>query len=329
MSRPLLSICIPTFNRAGYLTECLASIQAEGLCDDIEVVVSDNASTDDTQAVLTHFKDHLPLRWVIQAANLGADRNFDAVVNFARGKFCWILGSDDCIEPDGLRTVLDLVRSGDMDILHFGYIQADIALRRLYECLPQSKPGVVKSGNLACYLETLPNVSMLFAFISSFVFRRRIWTDRQAQIPSWFDTHYVHLFVMHAALADNSRLMPLPKALVIARGDNPNEFNTAPGKFLALDSRTLDLLSREIYGNACEMRNAIGSVFRRSYTKRSLIYIAANGGLRYIQESRTALLNLGISPSLIHSLLTLGRLQLLNAVKVGIKIRKLVKQKTN
>lgn len=329
MSRPLLSICIPTYNRARFLTECLASIETQGVNDGFEVVVSDNASTDDTLAVLAQFESRLPLRWIVQPTNLGADRNFDAVVNFAQNEFCWILGSDDCLEPDSLRVVLDLLRGRDLDILHFGYIQADIVLRRLYACVPSVKSGILRPNNLANYLATLQNVSMLFAFISSFIFRRCLWTDRKDQIQIWLDTHYIHLFVMHLALANDARLVASPNALVVARGDNPNEFNTIPGKFLALDSRTLDRLVREVYRDAPEFRSAIGAVFRRAYTTRSLLYIAANGGLKYIEESRAILLGFGISPALIQSLSALGRLKLLHAVKAGIKLRKFMKHKTN
>jgi glycosyltransferase involved in cell wall biosynthesis len=65
--RPLLSVCIPTYNRAGYLHECLSSIETRGLDNLVEVVVSDNASTDDTLDVLKEFANRLPLRWVVQA----------------------------------------------------------------------------------------------------------------------------------------------------------------------------------------------------------------------------------------------------------------------
>ena len=56
MNKPLLSICIPTYNRAHYLKECLGSIVAQfddrDVRDNVEVVVSDNASPDNTRELV-------------------------------------------------------------------------------------------------------------------------------------------------------------------------------------------------------------------------------------------------------------------------------------
>ena len=54
--KPLLSICIPTYNRSGYLEQCLESIVHQERFDEIEVIISDNCSTDDTEAVCKKYK---------------------------------------------------------------------------------------------------------------------------------------------------------------------------------------------------------------------------------------------------------------------------------
>ena len=58
MTRPRLSICIATYNRAGLLREALTNL-TEVCDDDIEIVVSDNASPDDTQGVINSFAGRL------------------------------------------------------------------------------------------------------------------------------------------------------------------------------------------------------------------------------------------------------------------------------
>ena len=57
MTKPLLSICIPTFNRSSYLRNTLNSIvsQQEFLSEKVEIIISDNASTDETPDVVKEF----------------------------------------------------------------------------------------------------------------------------------------------------------------------------------------------------------------------------------------------------------------------------------
>ncbi len=321
-SRPLLSICIPTYQREGFLRECLASIDAEGVLDVVEVVVSDNASTDRTVDVLAEYANRLPLRWITQETNIGADRNFDAVVAMAEGEYCWLLGSDDVLEPDSVGKMVATLRTETPDILHFGYVQTDIALKRLYTASPPAGRVGSSPQAWAHYFGNVPNLSLMFTFMSSFVFRRVLWMDRREQVQGWVGSFYIHMLTMHAALADGASLVAISDCLVLARGGNPNPFNTAPGRFTALDANTMKRLIVELYGDAPAMWRGIGRTFRRTYTTKSLIYIAANGGLHHLREVMDTLVRLGYSPLLLKSLVAMDRLKLLGLVKRSLDLRR-------
>lgn len=327
-SRPLLSICIPTYNREVFLRECLTSLQLDGVRDHVEVVVSDNASTDQTLRMLEEFRDVLPLRWVVQASNLGADRNFDAVVAEARGEYCWLLGSDDAVVPDALPRLVDLLRRHGTDILQFGYMQADVLLRPLRRAQPDVGLVATTPAGLARHLGRLPTLSLLFTFISAYVFRRSAWMDRRQRVMQWVGSNYIQTAAMHAALADGATLAAVEDCLVLARGHNPNEFNTVPGRFIALDARTMARLMAEIHGDASCMWEAIGQTFRRSYPPRALIHTAANGGLHYLDEVRIPLSRLGYPRALLTSLRLADRLNLLGVVKLALDLRRAVVAKT-
>lgn len=309
MRVPLLSICIPTFNREGFLKDCIESLKSTW-SPDIEIVVSDNASTDGTIAMLEDYARQLPLRWQQHPTNLGFDRNCAAVVAMARGRYCWLLGSDDCITEGALAQIMVQLRQHDPDIFHFGYVQADLALRPMSRSAPpcSATPIAMNARELPKYLSALPNVSLLFAFISSFVFRRQSWIDQQDRLPDWLDSHYVHTFMLHAMLASGATVLSTESCFVIARGGNPNEFNSTVGKFLCLDATTLQRINREIYSDAHQHLAALGCVFRRSYRIRSLIFIASNGGVSKILLCRSALVALGHSKLLIQLLLVTERL---------------------
>ena len=96
-----LSICIPTYNRANHLEHTLEQISSEidGIEDEVEVCVSDNASPDNTADILDKMSKKLPLVWQRNKENLGFDFNLLAVSGLAHGGYVWFLGDDDKIIP--------------------------------------------------------------------------------------------------------------------------------------------------------------------------------------------------------------------------------------
>lgn len=106
---PKLSICIPTFNRAKFLPEAIESIvkQAAGR---VEIVISDNASTDETPSLVAAWMQQFPfVRYFRWDENVGADRNFLKVISLAQTDYCWLLGSDDILEDGAVDAVLQLI----------------------------------------------------------------------------------------------------------------------------------------------------------------------------------------------------------------------------
>lgn len=111
----VLSICIPTFNRAPFLRGAIQSI-FRGLPADleqqVEVVVSDNCSTDDTPRIINELVARHPnLRAVRNPTNLGFDGNYRASVLAARGRFSMPLGDDDWFEDGGVARILGVLRA--------------------------------------------------------------------------------------------------------------------------------------------------------------------------------------------------------------------------
>lgn len=121
-SRPLLTIAIPTYNRVRFLRESLQVLGPQIIALDeqhpgeIELVISDNASTDDTAAFLdAAMCDGLPMRRLCQTENVGSDRNFIACFREARGRYFWLCGDDDILRPGAVAAVLDALRNADYD----------------------------------------------------------------------------------------------------------------------------------------------------------------------------------------------------------------------
>lgn len=109
---PLLSICIPTCNRAGFLRVMLEALlpQVRECGDAVEVCVLDNASTDATGEVLEQSRSLGPIRVYRQPTNLGPARNLiDGPARHAQGKYSWVLGDHNLLRPGALRKVVRIL----------------------------------------------------------------------------------------------------------------------------------------------------------------------------------------------------------------------------
>lgn len=97
-----LSICIPTYNRAKALNKTLSAAVAQSKSEDAEIVVSNNASTDNTEDILI---EH-PVRWSSNSENLGSAANLRRAVEMAIGDYCWLLADDDTIKPGAVAAIM-------------------------------------------------------------------------------------------------------------------------------------------------------------------------------------------------------------------------------
>ena len=100
-TQPLVSVCIPVYNGAAFIAEAIESVLAQTFTD-YELVVLDNASTDETPLILERFKDRR-LRIIRHASNIGATANFNAALHEARGNWIKILCADDVLYQDCLK----------------------------------------------------------------------------------------------------------------------------------------------------------------------------------------------------------------------------------
>lgn len=117
----VLSITIPTWNRASFLTETLRQLASELKYLDplaIEILISDNASTDATQNVVEYWiNEGLLLRYIKNEVNIGGDANVAQCFNLARGKYVLILGDDDVFVDGALKLLMELLYKNDFGVV--------------------------------------------------------------------------------------------------------------------------------------------------------------------------------------------------------------------
>jgi abequosyltransferase len=119
-TRPLITIAIPTYNRSRFLRQLLDSLAEQVRNDErVELLVSDNASTDGTASLVKeNQRNGTPLRYIQNAENVGADANILQCYERASGKYVWIVGDDDLLCPGAIEKVLSYLSRDEYDLVY-------------------------------------------------------------------------------------------------------------------------------------------------------------------------------------------------------------------
>jgi len=241
-----LSICIPTYNRSKHLKNCLASIgEADSkYLDQIDICISDNGSTDDTEAIVKDAKRFLKINYQRNDSNLGIPRNFLKVVSMAVGEFAWLIGDDDLLFPYSIEQILNLINNNPK--IDYFYINSAHLTTEYVFSFPQpfntkNLPSVLvpfstyKKNGVLMFLDLInPNIS--FDFLGGMflaVFRKSKWDANinlnpealyHQQTFSHFDNTFPHVKIFSKAFASSQAYFhaePLSVCLTGAREWSP------------------------------------------------------------------------------------------------------------
>ncbi|HEY0142002.1 MAG TPA: glycosyltransferase family 2 protein [Thermoanaerobaculia bacterium] len=193
MSRmPVLSICIATYNRARFLPETLDSV-ITGLPENVEVVIVDGASTDETPEVVREYQQRCErLRYFRQERNGGVDRDYDLAVQLAEGEYCFLFTDDDLLAPGAVQTILDvLTERYSLVVVNAEVRTADMStLVQPRRCRMVADRVYQPSEAEALFADTADYLS----FIGGVVIRRDLWLARQRE--PYFGTVFIHVGVI-------------------------------------------------------------------------------------------------------------------------------------
>lgn len=235
MNNPAISVCIPTYNRADCLRQCLESIFFQisntDLNGQVEVVVSNNASTDHTQSVLESFKSgYANLKVLKNESNLGFDKNVLNCVAAASGDFCWLLGDDDALFETALKHALSKIKTGKWDYLMANCWGFDTELKNKALNKPnlpiQSDHEFKSLSEFVLQIKNLEDVVGYFGGMSGQIFKKQVW-DNFAEKEKFIGTQAIHLFVLLGAFK-NLPFLEIAEPLVKVRASNMR-WETFPG----------------------------------------------------------------------------------------------------
>lgn len=186
-----LSICVPTYNRANTLRILLESIfcQIGEHSNEVEVCISDNASTDNTEEVVKSYYDKLNMKYKKQEKSVHPVVNWDyAIDKMAMGEYVLMIGDDDIFINDAIERMLKLINEEHADYYYLNHIHAQIDVNKdkVYnhncimewdvsegECYDATSKWVDKWEEILNYPGKYEDINMLY--IGNHLMRKGIW----------------------------------------------------------------------------------------------------------------------------------------------------------
>jgi len=203
---PLVTIAIPTYNRAAKtLPETLASALAQTYRN-VEIVVSDNCSTDDTESVVRTAGG--VVAYVRQPTNLGLNGNLNACIELAHGDYVLLLHDDDLIDADFVESCMDAVAGST----RIGLIRTGVRIIRADGTVLFERPNrAVASASMADLMfawfrnettqyccNTLYNTRAL-RDVGGFASRHNLFQDALAQVKVAARCGHAHVAAVKAS----------------------------------------------------------------------------------------------------------------------------------
>jgi len=110
-STPLVSVCVPTYNYARFLPDCIESVLQQTM-PDWELVITDDASSDQTEEIATRYAaEDSRIRYIRNPVRLGMNGNLKRAAESGRGRYLKILCADDWLAPRCLEALCALMES--------------------------------------------------------------------------------------------------------------------------------------------------------------------------------------------------------------------------
>jgi glycosyltransferase involved in cell wall biosynthesis len=258
-SKVILTIGIPVYNGARFIGDALNSIFIpQGYENKVEILVSDNCSTDNIEELLGHYKN---VKYYKNSQNLGYDKNVHNIFLNARGIFVWTLAADDIIcGSEAIVEVLNIIEN-----------EQEIGIINVGGC------PILKSNYTIYENEKFLEVSNFNSgAVSSNIIRKNAWL---ASNPSdFFGTGWIHFGVVLKIIPDFKSVISQKQLIA----ESPATINLLKswdtnGNGLNLVLKLVDIFNEmESFGYSKSFKKRAKMIIKKDYPK-AIIKAKANG----------------------------------------------------
>lgn len=214
---PEVSIIVPTFNVANFISECLDSLLAQSL-QDIEIICINDGSTDKTAEILDSYREKDSRIKVIHKTNSGYGHSMNVGLEAATGSYIGIVEPDDFVANDMFEKLHSLAMKHDADVIKsdfFYYFTRENQARTAGK-IDRSLTGKVITA------KEFPQILRLMPSIWSAIYRREFLKKNQIKFLESPGASYQDTSFAFKTLALAKRIVFTSKAYLYYRQDNEN-----------------------------------------------------------------------------------------------------------
>lgn len=219
-----LSICIPIYNFATFLPETLDSIVRQARFSEVEILILDGASTDNTPQLVKRYQRYFPnIRYVQLPERGGIDRDMAKAVTYSSGAYCWLFSGDDLMLPDALAKALKYIESGyDLYLTrHMEWVD-DRSVWVAWPTLSVTDEPVFQLSNQAereDYFSRAENTEAFFGFIGGLIVKKTCW-ESVAINEEFIGTCWAHVARFFEIMPKGLSVKVLSETYLSRRPDN-------------------------------------------------------------------------------------------------------------
>ena len=228
METYLLTICIPTYNRSFFLKGLIENIFTEidkyGNAEDIQVLVVDGKSEDNTAEIIEELRAKRKLKYFRREKKEGIDRDILKCVELADGKYCWLFSDDDRMTTGGISYLVDtLRREEDLTGCFCNRISYDSQLERKVAEIKGWPGKSIKEDHIFIdKAECFKLIGMDLGFISSQVVKRSKWQEavEGEYFGDLYNSYYLMVHIIARMMDKKFKWLYINKPLVKQRTGN-------------------------------------------------------------------------------------------------------------
>jgi glycosyltransferase involved in cell wall biosynthesis len=188
----ILTIGVPIYNEEKYLEKTLISLE-EIKFDEIEILISDNNSSDRSKEIIKEFENRLVnFRFLEHSNNIGASLNMQSIFENASGKYVWLIGGGEVVYSDKIDKLLAILNTGrysNLVLNHDSFDEKNKILRKSKESKDRILDGANEPQNSFAFA-IASNVISKFQWLSNSSNNCKYWIHIEKLFVIFFSSNY-------------------------------------------------------------------------------------------------------------------------------------------
>lgn len=184
---PKLSIIVPIYGVEPYLRKCVDSLLAQDLSsDEYEIILVDDGGTDGCPAICDSYAKAYENIRVIHRENGGLSAARNSGIEIARGEYLMFVDSDDYLESNVLRDLVEQMKRDQLDVLRYDYQNVRFVEGRYEVFEPNKTPRYIDKCSKIVDGETYLNTRMGYScYVAMYIIKRNLlFKSRESRVKS-------------------------------------------------------------------------------------------------------------------------------------------------